>query len=203
MRRTVVLPAPFGPRKPYISPFETARSIPSTALTLPKCRVRPSASTASSFNVPFLRFVGNPPMLARARGPGVVGDYLENVCPFRIILFHPYLSGGTPGRTMERQVFDSAWLNRGHCWSQRDTGLSPHPSYERLAEGDPWYCRGVVTKARIAQAYYFPQGPVEVTQPLPLRVYGTKASPRVEARLRGYGGLARRQVTATGLSQGC
>src|SRR5438270_732590 len=31
MRRVVVLPAPFGPRKPRISPSRTVRSIPRTA----------------------------------------------------------------------------------------------------------------------------------------------------------------------------
>ena len=33
MRRVVVLPAPFGPRKPTTSPSSTSRSTPSTATT--------------------------------------------------------------------------------------------------------------------------------------------------------------------------
>ena len=43
---TVDLPAPFGPRKPNTSPGATERSIPSTAITSPKVRTSPSASTA-------------------------------------------------------------------------------------------------------------------------------------------------------------
>ncbi len=33
MRTVVLLPAPFGPRKPKISPWATSRSTPSTAFT--------------------------------------------------------------------------------------------------------------------------------------------------------------------------
>src|SRR5450830_938382 len=47
MRRVVVLPAPFGPRKPTISPASTSRSTPRTASTLPwrvwNVRARPRA----------------------------------------------------------------------------------------------------------------------------------------------------------------
>ena len=35
MRIVVVLPAPFGPRKPWISPGATLRLTPSTAVKLP------------------------------------------------------------------------------------------------------------------------------------------------------------------------
>src|SRR5215471_18877524 len=48
IRRVVVLPAPFGPRKPTISPSSTVRSTPRTASTvrfrLRNVRARPSAS---------------------------------------------------------------------------------------------------------------------------------------------------------------
>ena len=40
----VVLPEPFGPRNPYVLPSGTARSMPSTAATLPKCLARPRVS---------------------------------------------------------------------------------------------------------------------------------------------------------------
>src|SRR5256886_15394709 len=54
MRRVVVLPAPFGPRKPKISPRLTSRSTPATASTCRrrdlKTRRRPRVSiTASGF----------------------------------------------------------------------------------------------------------------------------------------------------------
>ena len=48
MRTAVDLPAPFGPRKPYISPVEIARSISSTAHTSPKSRLNLLAVTANS-----------------------------------------------------------------------------------------------------------------------------------------------------------
>ena len=35
MRSVVVLPAPFGPRRPVISPSRAVKLTPSTALTLP------------------------------------------------------------------------------------------------------------------------------------------------------------------------
>src|ERR1051326_8164479 len=38
-RSVVVLPAPFGPRKPKTSPSRTSRSMPLTALSDPKCFV--------------------------------------------------------------------------------------------------------------------------------------------------------------------
>ena len=48
MRKVVVLPAPFGPRKPKISPANTVRSMPETASTMPrrlvKVRLRPRVS---------------------------------------------------------------------------------------------------------------------------------------------------------------
>src|SRR5262245_55008893 len=43
----VVLPAPFGPRKPKQPPTGISRSIPSTATVVAKCFTRPRASTAS------------------------------------------------------------------------------------------------------------------------------------------------------------
>ena len=56
MRRVVVLPAPFGPRKPTISPSSTVRSTPRTACTvrlrLVKSRARPLASMIPISAVP-------------------------------------------------------------------------------------------------------------------------------------------------------
>src|SRR5712671_2797011 len=42
MRMVVVLPAPFGPRKPWISPLDTSRLTPSTAVNDPYFFTRPS-----------------------------------------------------------------------------------------------------------------------------------------------------------------
>src|SRR5260221_12877511 len=42
MRMVVVLPAPFGPRKPWISPLGTSRLTPSTAVNDPNFLTRPS-----------------------------------------------------------------------------------------------------------------------------------------------------------------
>ena len=49
-----VLPAPFGPRKPKVSPCSTRTSIPSTAANCPNRLTRPMASTigASGARVP-------------------------------------------------------------------------------------------------------------------------------------------------------
>ncbi len=47
MRIVVVLPAPFGPSKPYISPGATFRSTPSTAMLTPNRRTRFFARIAS------------------------------------------------------------------------------------------------------------------------------------------------------------
>src|SRR5574341_1367179 len=44
MRMVVVLPAPFGPRKPRISPFSTRKEMPSTAVARPYLLVRLSTS---------------------------------------------------------------------------------------------------------------------------------------------------------------
>ena len=44
MRMVVVLPAPFGPRKPRISPFSTRKETPSTAVARPYLLVRLSTS---------------------------------------------------------------------------------------------------------------------------------------------------------------
>jgi hypothetical protein len=46
MWTVVVLPAPFGPRRPKTMPSLSARSIPSTAVTVPKRFVRPSPRVA-------------------------------------------------------------------------------------------------------------------------------------------------------------
>jgi hypothetical protein len=46
MRSVVVLPAPFGPRKPVIRPVGTSKYRSSTALTEPKCLVRPRTETS-------------------------------------------------------------------------------------------------------------------------------------------------------------
>src|SRR4051812_5823461 len=46
IRSIVVLPAPFGPRTPRISPWLTSRSMPSTARRAPKVFTRPRAWTA-------------------------------------------------------------------------------------------------------------------------------------------------------------
>src|SRR5258705_8748378 len=42
MRMVVVLPAPFGPRKPWISPLGTSKLTPSTAVNDPYFLTRPS-----------------------------------------------------------------------------------------------------------------------------------------------------------------
>src|SRR5512136_2007238 len=44
MRMVVVFPAPFGPRKPRISPFSTRNETPSTAVARPYLLVRLSTS---------------------------------------------------------------------------------------------------------------------------------------------------------------
>ena len=43
IRIAVVLPAPFGPRNPNASPGATSKSMPSTAVNVPKRLVRPRA----------------------------------------------------------------------------------------------------------------------------------------------------------------
>jgi len=48
MRMVVVLPEPFGPRKPKISPFLTVRSMPSTAAKSPNVLRMPDTTIASS-----------------------------------------------------------------------------------------------------------------------------------------------------------
>ena len=45
----VVLPAPFGPRKPRISPFSTLNEMPSTAVARPYLLVRLSTSIMRSY----------------------------------------------------------------------------------------------------------------------------------------------------------
>src|SRR5271166_1242461 len=53
IRMVVVLPEPFGPRKPYTEPRGTARSMWSTATWPPRNRlVRPLVDTASAWPVP-------------------------------------------------------------------------------------------------------------------------------------------------------
>jgi len=46
MRMVVLFPAPFGPRKPKISPRAVSKLTWSTAVNLPKRRVSPSTRTA-------------------------------------------------------------------------------------------------------------------------------------------------------------
>src|SRR5580658_8178610 len=48
MRMVVVLPAPFGPSRPKISPRPTSKLAPSSALVVPKSLVRPTTWTAGS-----------------------------------------------------------------------------------------------------------------------------------------------------------
>src|SRR5208282_2042930 len=48
IRMVVDLPAPFGPRKPNISPFFTCRLMLSTATKAPKVRLRSRTTTAHS-----------------------------------------------------------------------------------------------------------------------------------------------------------
>src|SRR5215467_4638965 len=81
MRRVVVLPAPFGPRKPTISPSSTSRSTPRTASTGPlrleNVRARPRASMIAmpvSFRLlPALRAWSG----AIGAGRGLVGRQLR------------------------------------------------------------------------------------------------------------------------------
>ena len=47
MRMVVVLPEPFGPRKPYTAPCGTSRSMPSTAAWSPNRLVRPTVAMAA------------------------------------------------------------------------------------------------------------------------------------------------------------
>ena len=62
MRIAVVLPAPFAPRKPNTSPWPTSKVIASTAVNVPKRRVRPSTSMLRSARSPVMP----PPPLAAA-----------------------------------------------------------------------------------------------------------------------------------------
>src|SRR4051794_4440499 len=48
MRTAVVLPAPLGPSRPSTVPVGTRRSMPSSAVTVPKHLRRPSVTTAAS-----------------------------------------------------------------------------------------------------------------------------------------------------------
>src|SRR5215204_2134037 len=72
-----VFPAPFGPRKPKVSPRSTTKSIPSTAVNSPKRFVRPVASirgellpTDVKLAAPLLRaFSGEPSGVGGARPP--------------------------------------------------------------------------------------------------------------------------------------
>src|SRR5262249_23261984 len=66
MRLTIVLlPEPFGPMRPTISPRGTARSIPSTARTPPKCLVSPWRSSIGAI------LAGDHQPLEGKDGPGV------------------------------------------------------------------------------------------------------------------------------------
>src|SRR3989475_9054585 len=52
MRMVVVLPAPFGPRKPTISPASTRNEMPRTASTAPKVLVRSRTSIIAAWLMP-------------------------------------------------------------------------------------------------------------------------------------------------------
>ena len=56
MRMVLVLPAPFGPRKPNASPTCTSKSMALTAVKSPKRFVRPRAWTRTSSDGGMLRF---------------------------------------------------------------------------------------------------------------------------------------------------
>ena len=48
MRIVELLPAPFGPRKPNASPRATSKSMPSTAVNVPKVLVSPRAEMSGA-----------------------------------------------------------------------------------------------------------------------------------------------------------
>ena len=81
MRIVVVLPAPFGPRKPKISPSFTCRSTPRTASTMPlrplKLLANPFVSIIAILITPFCLFVLS---VFIVRGKGVNCRH-----PFRVI----------------------------------------------------------------------------------------------------------------------
>src|SRR5688572_18988442 len=88
MRSVVDLPAPFGPRKPTISPFATLNETSLTATTVPKSLVRASTSIIERyvsrarlrlFRLVFFEdgAVALLELLARAAGAGVVAADLR------------------------------------------------------------------------------------------------------------------------------
>jgi hypothetical protein len=75
MRIAVVFPAPFAPRNPNTSPGSTWKVIASTAVKLPKRRVRPWAWMAG----PVIRKSGLVPLSSRPRaerGGGICSAWL-------------------------------------------------------------------------------------------------------------------------------
>ena len=83
MRMVVVLPAPFGPRKPRISPFSTLNEMPSTAVWRPYLLVRFSTSI---IDLPSRRRAAT--SLKVSKAPGVCTRRLVQPC----VLVH-HLSG--------------------------------------------------------------------------------------------------------------
>src|SRR5450755_443444 len=83
IRMVVVLPEPFGPRKPYTEPRGTARSMWSTATWPPRNRlVRPVVDTASAWPAP----TGDAApwdVAAGAAGPGAPGSAAAPGAPAR------------------------------------------------------------------------------------------------------------------------
>ena len=72
IRMALVLPAPFGPRKPKLSPGATSKSIASTAVSVPKRLVRPRAwmsGAATGFSGMGGRWYRSGQRLARSRSP--------------------------------------------------------------------------------------------------------------------------------------
>src|SRR5687767_4541379 len=80
MRTVVVLPAPFGPSRPYTVPAGTVRSTPSTARVSPKTLTRPDVSMA--FMISLSRISGD----VGASGAGFLqgrrppGELVEHRC---------------------------------------------------------------------------------------------------------------------------
>src|SRR5258708_18315773 len=66
----VVLPAPFGPRKPKVSPLVTSKSMPRTAWTSPYCLVRPETDMTAP----------GPPLLPPGSSPATTRPAFAPVC---------------------------------------------------------------------------------------------------------------------------
>ncbi len=70
VRRVVVLPAPFGPRKPVTRPGRTVKDRSDTAVTCPNRFVRPRTSTTRSGEVSTPESLATMPDAAEGRGSG-------------------------------------------------------------------------------------------------------------------------------------